>query len=373
MANLRDLISYADRDEVIRSATGLSTNTGAPPNYPGSAYKQIKYRGSQCTGTLTCYYECLVWTPPAGTTFIKFELWGGGGGGPGTCCCMHGTPGGSGAYAYKCICTGNDLGGCTYEFCVAGMSCCSPINVGYRGCKTYITGYNLENLCAEGGGPGGSTCSFAWDTANICNYDQTCSESMRSATCQWCTGPFSNQSTDWACSKSVPGPYGSGTRDCFQEDTRSGVYDLIGIGNTFGSCGERVKYDHALNPCYGGVCYNCYYCAPFFGADGGAHGLPGGLGAPCNTSFDYCIYLQYLPYPGGLINTRGGWIPRRNEGINLSGGQGAAQYVNSFFGYSSSNREHGIPGMGAPSANSSAGNCYCGGPGHSGQIIITYG
>jgi hypothetical protein len=372
MANLRDLIGYVDRDEVIRASTGLSTNTGAPPNYPGSAYTQVKYRGNHCVGTYTCHFECLVWRPPAGTTFVKFEIWGGGGGGPGVCCCMWGTPGGSGAYAYKCICTGNDLGGCVYEICVAGMSCCSPINNGYRGCKTYINGFELGNFCAEGGGPGYSHCLMTAYMGCICEFP-VCGENMRSGVCQYCSGPW--DLNPWACSKEMSGPYGTGTLDCFQQGQNTGYYDLIGVGNTFGSCGERVKYDHPLNPCYGGVCYNCYFCAPFFGADGGSHGLPGGLGSPCNTdpSGSACCHLQYIPYPGGLINTRGGWIPRRNETLNWAGANGTAHWVNDFFGYTSSSREHGVPGMGGISASSTGGNCYCGASGHSGQVIITYG
>jgi len=149
---------------------------------------------------------------------------------------------------------------------------------------------------------------------------------------------------------------------------------MIGIGNTFGSCGRRVSLSHGINPCFGGRCYNCYFCAPFFGADGGAHGLPGALGSPCNMDMgDRCMVQQFMPYPGGLINTRGGWIPYRNTSNDLAGFNGVTQRTNMFFGYSSSNREHGIPGMGGHSSSTSGGNCYCGGGGNSGQLIITYG
>ena len=390
MANLRDLIDYAD-EATIQAASSLGVpgvTAGVTTSYfgngfPGSEYKQIKYRGNFCTGNHTCQYECLVWRPPAGTTFVKFEIWGGGGGGPGSCCCMMGTPGGSGAYAYKCICTGYDLGGCIYEFCIAGMSCCSPESFGYRGCKSFAIGYGLQNFCAEGGGMGYSHCHCNWPQSCLCVYETSCNEGSRRHSCQedgWGAGRWCFNEP-WVCGCNMQGqPYGSGQLDCFEVGKsrdlgcNTGYYDLIGIGNTFGSNGQRVSLAHGINPCYGGRCFNCHFCAPFFGSDGGAHGLPGSLGSPCNHDFgDRCMVQQFVPYPGGLINTRGGWVPYRHTAINIGGDNGKAQRTNMFFGYSSSNREHGIPGMGGYSSITYCGNCYCGGAGNAGQLIITYG
>jgi len=390
MANLRDLIEYTDRAE-IRTASSLGVpgvTAGVTTSYfgqgfPGSAYKQIKYRGNFCTGSYTCFYECLVWRPPAGTTFVKFELWGGGGNGAGSCCCMIGTPGGSGAYAYKCICTGNDLGGCIYEFCIAGMSCCSPESYGYRGCKSFVNGFGLSNFCAEGGGQGYSHCHCNWIQSCLGLYQTSCNEGSRTNTCledgysagRWCFDQV------WSCTCFAAGSnYGSGMIDCFDigrhrdQGCATGCYDLIGIGNTFGSNGRPVSLSHPINVCYGGVCFNCHFCAPYFGADGGAHGLPGGLGSPCDMDMgNFCMVKQFVPYPGGLVNTRGGWIPQKYDEMVFGGSRSQANRVNYFFGYSGSNREHGIPGMGGMTAGSWCGYCYCGGSGHAGQVIITYG
>jgi hypothetical protein len=83
---------------------------------------------------------------------------------------------------------------------------------------------------------------------------------------------------------------------------------------------------------------------------------------------------QYIPYSGGLINTRGGYIMRRTSDMNASGNNGHPNDFNEFFGYSGSNLGHGIPGFGGRTAQSHGGNnCYCGGYGGSGQVIITYG
>ena len=94
-------------------------------------------------------------------TDVIFEIWGGGGGGAVSCCCSHRRhPGGAGAYAYKRL-TGNEVvAGCKYQICIAASSCRTTSKSGRRGCKTYITGHNLSNFCAEGGHGG---CSFCFE------------------------------------------------------------------------------------------------------------------------------------------------------------------------------------------------------------------
>jgi len=119
------------------------------------------------------YHEyCLLnWCVPCGTTQITFELWGGGGSGAGGCCCQQGIPGGSGAYVRKTITTCGDSGwqgGCRYALFVAPPTCCSACCVGIQGCKTYITGPAISNLCAEGGLPGKTCCYAFWSTEFRC-------------------------------------------------------------------------------------------------------------------------------------------------------------------------------------------------------------
>lgn len=393
MANLRDLIEYTTKAGIQTSqslgavvAPPTSPNAGIAatafiPSFPGSAYRQIKYR-NYCVQEYNCCNSCFMWKPPMGTTFIKFEIWGSGGSGAGSCCCGWGNPGGSAAYAYKCICTGNDLGGCTYEFCVAGGPCVTPLQSGFKGCKTFVVGYGLNNFCAEGGGGGSWHCHCNWVLSCMCEYDVACAEGARFNNCAYqnCTGSHESFTCHCLLANSVHGTgminpfdmYDNTRYDCGKS---TGHYDLIGVGNTFGSFGRRVKLNHALNPCYGAACYGCLFCAPFYGADGGARGLPGMVGSPCNQAADdFCMINQYIPYSGGLINTRGGYIIRRNSDMNNSGNQGSPYDFNEFFGYNGSNMAHGIPGFGGRSAQSFNGNnCYCGGYGGSGQVIITYG
>lgn len=408
MANLRDLIDYTSRSgiQTSQSLPAVVGRTSEPissgiatafaPNFPGSAYRQIKYRGNHCVaGSYQCFWECFMWKPPVGTTFIKFEIWGGGGSGAGSCCCGWGVPGGSGAYAVKCICTGTDLGGCIYEFCLAGTTCVGPDPIGYKGYKTFVNGFGLNNFCAEGGQPGWWACHCNWTYSCMCDYATIFAEGMRHGNggqpyinCMW-TSPNSfdcramRGGDSWCSCLTTGSMHGTGiinphdmydnTRWCCGKST--GHYDLIGIGNTFGSCGKRVQEAHALNPCYGAACYGCMFCAPFYGADYGARGLPGMVGSPCNMDAgDYCMVNQYVPYPGGLINTRGGYIIRRNSDMNISGNNGHPYDYNDYFGYMGSNRDHGLPGFGGRTAVSHGGNnCYCGGYGGSGQVIITYG
>jgi len=206
----------------------------------------------------------------------------------------------------------------------------------------------------------------------MCAYDKSCNETaaMPYNFCQLC-GP------DWGnCGFScfTPGS-GIGNLPYDYQDTTNVFYNLIGTGTTFGSCRRRVQYGHELNPCYGGLCWaTCAYCAPFYGADGGARGLPGLLGSPCNQSAgDYCMIVQYQPFPGGLVNTRGGYLPYRNTSMNLGGEQGAHYRFQDYFGHSANRADEGIVGLGGRSAASEGGNCYCGGPGHAGMVRITYG
>lgn len=103
--------------------------------------------------------RCCLWTVPAGAVWVKFEMWGGGGGGAGACCCQQGSPGGSGAYAVKTICS-MTLAGCQYTICAGGTTSMSPICVGCVGCDSYVTGYGLSNFCARGGAHGDTHCFY---------------------------------------------------------------------------------------------------------------------------------------------------------------------------------------------------------------------
>lgn len=400
MSNLRDLIDETNLagiqtaqslPAVVGAESFAGISTAFAPGFPGSEYKQMKYRGNLFGSGYNCCSECLVWKPPAGTTFLKFEVWGGGGGGAGACCCTWGHPAGSGAYAYKCICSyGEDLGGCVYEFCIGRQSPRSPKCIGTKGFKTFIVGYGLENFCAEGGGPGYSI--YSGTGLCLCDYPTIFNGGVsgQGNNCMICTHTDACAHDDGGihadiCDCMTPGfSYGTGVINpvdmydnsrfcCGRQGT--GYWDLVGLGNTFGSCGRRVKLNCTVNPCYGGVHYGCRFCAPFFGADGGSRGLPGGLGSVCNQATDnWCQVLQYVPYPGGLINTRGGWIPRRYADMNYNPSEHSASATDFGYGSAASSAQCSfIPGIGGETASTTGGNCYNGSSGGSGQVIITYG
>lgn len=100
--------------------------------------------------------RCCQFTAPAGTAYIKFEMWGGGGGGGGGCCCQAGNPAGSGAYAVKTVC--GALGGCQFSVCAAGTTPTGPTCIGCQGNDSYVTGVQLSNFCAKGGNYGDTHC-----------------------------------------------------------------------------------------------------------------------------------------------------------------------------------------------------------------------
>lgn len=143
MANLRSLI-YA-------------VNIPAATNYP---QEFVVYNTS--VNTPSNGGRCCLWTVPAGTKWISFEMWGGGGGGGGSCCCMAGRGGGSGAYTMVDIAAdeGRTLGGCQYTICAGSSTGTSNTNDGCTGFTSFVTGYKLSNFCATGGANGCTRCGL---------------------------------------------------------------------------------------------------------------------------------------------------------------------------------------------------------------------
>lgn len=117
--------------------------------------------------------RCCLWTAPAGTTWIHFEIWGGGGGGGGSCCCMMGRPGGSGAYTVFDVCS-SALAGCQYTICAGGTTGTSNTNEGCVGFTSYVTGFGLSNFCATGGSAGCTNCGVGQTYTNCCGLPYCC-------------------------------------------------------------------------------------------------------------------------------------------------------------------------------------------------------
>ena len=128
---------------------------------------------------------CCAWTVPAGTSYIKFEMWGGGGGGGGACCCMQGHPGGAGAYAIKTLGATQVVPGTVYTICAGGSSVVSNTNNGCTGYDSYVTGTNLSNFCAKGGGNGCTNCN-AWNgNCYQCRQDWCRCGAFGADICSW--------------------------------------------------------------------------------------------------------------------------------------------------------------------------------------------
>lgn len=110
--------------------------------------------------------RCCQFTVPAGTSWIRFEMWGGGSDGPGACCCQQpNQSGGAGAYARKTV---KAVAGNTYTVCAGGSGCCSPNCCGTQGFTSYVCGgtsTGVVDACAAGGPP---SCSLCWVGYNGC-------------------------------------------------------------------------------------------------------------------------------------------------------------------------------------------------------------
>jgi hypothetical protein len=134
-----------------------------------------------CAAEPVCVYDnvsgyfrcggCCLWTVPAGATKVRFELWGAGSGSGAANCCGHYPWGPNGAYASVIM---TAVPGCQYTLC-AGCAhcykqyCCSTCDV--SGGSSYVTGFGLTNLCAQGGcGEYCTVMSYANPGQPICRY-----------------------------------------------------------------------------------------------------------------------------------------------------------------------------------------------------------
>ena len=126
---------------------------------------------------------------------------------------------------------------------------------------------------------------------------------------------------------------------------------------------------------WGTLCRVCCNgpCALYYGADGGAHGNPGAGQMWCHNNG--CWNKQMVPFPGGLINGKGGWLP----GIQCEC-WGCGYYLQMYAanqlgwggGGGNSSHKNYVPGLGGPSAWVNGGGCCRGQHGNPGMIRINY-
>jgi len=110
-------------------------------------------------------------------------------------------------------------------------------------------------------------------------------------------------------------------------------------------------------------------CALFYGADTGAVGNPGAAFMWCYDN--HCWNKQWFPYPGGLVNGKGGWLPAtqcENSGCGYCLLHNALTQLPWGGGFSEHNY---VPGVGGATGWTCGGCCY-GQQGTPGLIRISY-
>lgn len=145
---LRTLLGEpASRQAVLSNPNCFSLWPAVIPTLPSET-------GSLCVYDDTVFFRCgrcCLWTVPGGATKLRFQLWGAGAGsGAGMCC--GGSPfAPTGAYASIII---NAVPGCQYTLCAGCANACLAYCTGcseLSGCQSFVTGFGLTNLCADGG------------------------------------------------------------------------------------------------------------------------------------------------------------------------------------------------------------------------------
>ena len=124
------------------------------------------------------------------------------------------------------------------------------------------------------------------------------------------------------------------------------------------------------------ACCCCWYqsntcCACYYGADSGARGNPGASWIICQEN--HCWNKQFIPYPGGLINSKGGWAPAtqcENSGCGYCLFQSALTQVPWATG--TMGEKAYLPGAGGPSGWTCGGGCCYGTWGTPGLVRISY-
>ena len=109
-------------------------------------------------------------------------------------------------------------------------------------------------------------------------------------------------------------------------------------------------------------------CALYYGADRGAYGNPGAGYIFCHSN--HCHNKQYIPYPGGLVNGKGGWLPM-TQCEHRGCGYCSTMYATAQLSWGGFADRNYVPGIGGASGWTDGGCCY-GQHGNHGLIRISY-
>lgn len=243
-------------------------------------------------------------------------------------------------------------------------------------CDNYSTAYNyyqMQNWCVPngvcdvifeiwgGGGGGGSSCCCSRGIpggSGAYAYKRLTGSIYAGCAYQFEIGEPGCGRMGWQCGD--PGGYTA--------ITGPGLSNFCADGGNAGCsccflccCTQRYI---CLTSCEGGC------CACYFGADGGSYGVPGFAYIFCYDN--HCWNKQMLPYPGGLVNGKGGWLVGNqcyNNGCGYCTLHWATTQLNWGGGYSENNY---VPGIGGPSGWTCGGGCCHGQNGTPGLIRISY-
>jgi hypothetical protein len=166
--------------------------------------------------------SCCAWTVPGGAQFIRFQMWGAGAMSLSSpCYCGISIPGSSGAYASVIL---PAVPGCVYTLCAGCAACCNPdVNNGSTigsGCASYVTGYGISGVCAEGG----EVSPFCWmkrekavngvddaDFASLCvmlpNSNWSCNSIGKTISSGYCMCGFGGFCMTSSCCSTGPHPF----------------------------------------------------------------------------------------------------------------------------------------------------------------------
>lgn len=258
MANYQSYKKIQGDSALIANSVGPGQVSGIST---GVAHQFFLYNSNQydaCTGGC-----CLLWTVPAQTTTVRFELTGGGGSGSIGLCCSNGPSGGSGSYATKTIfkhCNHFTPGTSRYTVCAGGSGYCSCCGYshgynccGTKGCTSFVEPYDggaggMSNFCAEGGTWGYHLCGGG---CYSCSHVSQCANCISTTSCPYGVRGYHADAPDQVLGFGIRGVEGSRRNgyDCHDSHaswTGSGVgpwsagmvlgADVCSKGNAQGCC-----------------------------------------------------------------------------------------------------------------------------------------
>jgi hypothetical protein len=250
--------------------------------------------------------KCCLWTVPANTTKVRFELWGAGSGSGAPNCCGHYPWGPNGAYASVII---NAVPGCQYTLCAGCASCCRLECCGtadVSGGSSWVTGFGLSNFCAQGGcGEYCTVMCYANPGRPFCRYQGTGQSNAGMCICGGWSMCFSN-----SCASCAP-------------LERAFVHARTFYGSA--TTGQVVGYSSmASADCWDTNNYGCICSAPVLLPNGNVSSLicDGYSSGTCyGCRCDACAGGPCIPGLGGA------WTHAMGGNTSISGGWGRAGMV----------------------------------------------